>query len=213
MGKFTYLDFIRAMQNNDTIQLIGEIDINLLKSNKVESLNYSFPLIERMILEIYKLVPESDVEHYEQGIMKTPISIIDNNVEVLPANTVNIIKRIYGDDGIRNKLFHVKSEIINIEVSFEEVNVGIPLNTVSISSSVKSFTLPVNRHSVSLIASCSSSSPCKNLTTSLASAFWASLFSGSVFTFSSKSFISSCDRKVNTFRYSTTFESSVFTRY
>ena len=54
--------------------------------------------------------------------MKTPISIIDNNVEVLPENTVNIIKRIYGDDGIRNKLFHVKSEIINIEVSFEEIN-------------------------------------------------------------------------------------------
>ena len=91
MGKFTYLDFIRAIQNNDTIQLIGKIDINLLKSNKVESLNYSFPLIERMILEIYKLVPESDVEHYEQGIMKTPISIIDNNVEVLPENTVKSI--------------------------------------------------------------------------------------------------------------------------
>ena len=78
---------------------------------------------------------------------------------------------------------------------------------------IVSFTLPVNRHSVSLIASCSSSSPCKNLTTSLASAFWASLFSGSVFTFSSNLFISSCDRNVNTFRYSTTFESSVFTRY
>ena len=69
MVKFTYLDLIRAIQNNDTIQLIGEIDIDLLNSNKVESLNYSFPLIERMILEIYKLVPESDVEHYEQGIM------------------------------------------------------------------------------------------------------------------------------------------------
>ena len=103
--------------------------------------------------------------------------------------------------------------IIFIIVSFEEVNVGIPLNTVSISSSVKSFTLPVNRHSVSLIASCSSSSPCKNLTTSLASAFWASLFSGCVFVISSNLSISSWDKKVNTFRYSTTFESSVFTRY
>ena len=122
MVKFTYLDFVRAIQNNDTIQLLGKIDIDLLKSNKVESLNYSFPLIERMILEIYKLVPESDVEHYEQEIMKTPISIIDNNVEVLPENTINTIKRIYGDDGIRNKLFHVKSEIVSIEVSFEEIN-------------------------------------------------------------------------------------------
>lgn len=122
MVKFTYLDLIRAIQNNDTIQLIGEIDIDLLNSNKVESLYYSFPLIERMVLEIYKLVPESDVEHYEQGIMKTPISIIDNNVKVLPENTVNIIKQIYGDYGIRNKLFHVKSEFINIEVSFEEIN-------------------------------------------------------------------------------------------
>lgn len=122
MVKFTYLDFIKAIQNNDTIKLIGDIDVDLLRLNKIESLNYSFPLIERMILEIYKLVPESDVEHYEQGVMKTPISIIDNNIEVLPENTVNIIKRIYGDDGIRNKLFHVKSEVINIEVSFEETN-------------------------------------------------------------------------------------------
>ena len=122
MVKFTYLDFIKAIQNNDTIKLIGDIDVDLLRLNKIESLNYSFPLIERMILEIYKLVPESDVEHCEQGVMKTPISIIDNNIEVLPENTVNIIKRIYGDDGIRNKLFHVKSEVINIEVSFEETN-------------------------------------------------------------------------------------------
>lgn len=122
MVKFTYLDFIKAIQNNDTIKLIGDIDVDLLRLNKIESLNYSFPLIERMILEIYKLVPESDVEHYEQGVMKTPISIIDNNIEFLPENTVNIIKRIYGDDGIRNKLFHVKSEVINIEVSFEETN-------------------------------------------------------------------------------------------
>lgn len=122
MVRLTYLDFIKAIQNSDTINLIGDIDVDLLKLNKIESLNYSFPLIERMILEIYKLVSESDVEHYEQGIMKTPISIIDNNIEVLPENTINIIKRIYGDDGIRNKLFHVKSEVINIEVSFEEIN-------------------------------------------------------------------------------------------
>ena len=122
MVRLTQLDFIKAIQNSDTINLIGDIDVDLLKLNKIESLNYSFPLIERMILEIYKLVPESDVEHYEQGIMKTPISIIDNNIEVLPENTINIIKRIYGDDGIRNKLFHVKSEVINIEVSFEEIN-------------------------------------------------------------------------------------------
>lgn len=122
MDKFTYLDNIIKIQNNDTIQLIGRIDIDLLNINRIESLNYSLPLIERMILEIYKLVPESDVENYEQGIMKTPISILDNNAEVLPESIVNIIKRIYGDDGIRNKLFHVKSETINITVSFEEIN-------------------------------------------------------------------------------------------
>lgn len=122
MGKFTYLDFVKVIQNDDTIKLIGKIDIDFLKSNKVETLNYSFPLIERMILEIHKLVPESDVEHYEQGIMKTPISIIDNNFEVLPESTIIIIKKLYGDDGIRNKLFHVKSEIVDIEVSFSEIN-------------------------------------------------------------------------------------------
>ena len=50
MVKFTYLDFIKAIQNNDTIKLIGDIDVDLLRLNKLERLNYSFPLIESMIL-------------------------------------------------------------------------------------------------------------------------------------------------------------------
>ncbi len=122
MARFTYIDLIKAIQNEETASLIGKIDIDVLKNNSIMSLYYSLPLIERMILEIYKLIPESDVEHYEQGVMKTPISIIDNNIEVLPVNTVDIIKRIYGDDGVRNKLFHIKSGEIKFEISFEEIN-------------------------------------------------------------------------------------------
>lgn len=123
MVKLTYVDFIKAIQNEETTKLIGKIDFELLNSKKLESLYYSFPLIERMVLEIYKLVPDSDVEHYEQGIMKTVISIIDNNkIGVLPQNTINIIKKYFCDSGLRNELFHVKDEVINIEVSFDEIN-------------------------------------------------------------------------------------------
>jgi hypothetical protein len=122
MLKINYLDLISAIQNQETIKIIGAIDTNILNTQVIESLYYSLPLIERMVLEIYKLVPEADVEHYEQGTMKTISSIIENNIQVIPENTISLIKDIYGEDGIRNKLLHNKSETISIEVSFEKIN-------------------------------------------------------------------------------------------
>ena len=36
MVKFTYLDFIKAIQNNDTIKLIGDIDVDLLNDDELK---------------------------------------------------------------------------------------------------------------------------------------------------------------------------------
>ena len=56
--------------------------------------------------------------------MKTINSILEHNenLEIIPTEIAKIIQKYFKDDGIRNKLFHVKSEVINIEVSFEEIN-------------------------------------------------------------------------------------------
>lgn len=121
MVRFTYL---KTLQDNNTKSIIGEIDIELLNFRTIESLYYGFPLIERMVLEIYKLVPDADIEHYEQGINRTLLSIIDRNkgIQVIPKNTIDILNRYYGDNGLRNQLLHPNKDIIDIKVSFEEVN-------------------------------------------------------------------------------------------
>ena len=79
MDKEVHIAVIKYFENDETKRVIGQIDVDILYEEKVECLYYIFPLIERMVLEIFKLVPESDVEYIEQGIMKTPISIIENN--------------------------------------------------------------------------------------------------------------------------------------
>ena len=124
MDKLLYTEFIEIYEDVDTISLIGKIDTKFLSQNRIETLYYSFPLIEKMVLEIYKLVPESDIEHYEQGIMRTIRAIIDNNkqLEVLPRYIIKIIEKYFDDDGIRNKIFHIKSENLTIEVNFNEIN-------------------------------------------------------------------------------------------
>lgn len=124
MDKLLYADFIEIYEDTETIRLIGKIDTKFLKQNRIETLYYSFPLIERIVLEIYKLVPEADIEHYEQGIMRTVMAIINNNkqLEVLPRYTIEIIERYFGDDGIRNKLFHIRNENVTVKVNFREIN-------------------------------------------------------------------------------------------
>lgn len=123
MDKEIYIAFIKYFENDETKRVIGQIDVEILHEEKVECLYYIFPLIEKMILEIFKLVPESDVEYIEQGIMKTPISIIENNdsSEVLPSYIIDIIKKYYKEDGPRNKLLHIGNAEITVNVSFNEL--------------------------------------------------------------------------------------------
>ncbi len=122
MDKITYIDLIRAVQSSNTIKIVGKIDTDLLEKEGIPSLYYSIPLIEKLILEIYKLIPESDVEHNEQGIMRTPDGILNINKNVLPDKTTEYIEEIFGESGIRNKLFHVVTNPKNIKVSFQKID-------------------------------------------------------------------------------------------
>lgn len=124
MDRLKYLDSIKENQNEKTINLVGDIDIDLLNNQIVETLYYAFPLIERLILEIYKQIPDADVEQYEQGTSKTILSIINNNkVNIIPEYVKELIFKYYdGDDSLRNQLFHPKEGVVNIKVSFEETN-------------------------------------------------------------------------------------------
>lgn len=124
MVKFTYIDFIKAIENENTKKIIGSIDIEILKTNSIESLYYSFPLIERITLEIFKLIPDSNVEHIEQGTMKTIKEIIEENNKcfVIPEETHNKILNYYGDNGIRNDLFHPHDEVFSATINFNEIN-------------------------------------------------------------------------------------------
>ena len=72
---------------------------------------------------------------------------------------------------------------------------------------------PLNKASVILSAFKYSSSPCKSVINSLASVFWASLSSGFSIWFFITSSISSLDKNVNTFKYSSTFSSDEFIKY
>ena len=124
MARFTYLDLIKAIEDEQTINIVGNIDTDFLSNKIVENLYYSFPLIERLILEIYKQIPDADVEQYEQGTSKTILSIINHNkVDIIPEYIKNLIYKYYdGDDSLRNQLFHPKEDVFNINVSFEEIN-------------------------------------------------------------------------------------------
>ena len=124
MIRFTYLDLIKAIEDEQTINIVGNIDTDFLSNKIVENLYYSFPLIERLILEIYKQIPDADVEQYEQGTSKTILSIINHNkVDIIPEYIKNLIYKYYdGDDSLRNQLFHPKEDVVNINVSFEEIN-------------------------------------------------------------------------------------------
>lgn len=121
MYRKDYEIIIDELQNDETIKLIGKIDIDEIRKNSVGSLYYEFPLIERLVLEIYKLLPLSDVEFYQQGTMRTIMEIIKKDSHnYFSENLVNLLEKYFGDNGLRNKLFHVRDDVGTININQDE---------------------------------------------------------------------------------------------
>ena len=121
--QISYIDLIKGIENEKTKELIGKIDCDSLLETNGDNLLYMFPLIERMVLEIYKLNPESNIEDFKQGIMKTTNSIFESNIELelLPDNLIGLIKSYFEEDGTRNKIFHVNYDSSNLLINYREL--------------------------------------------------------------------------------------------
>ena len=127
MIKIKNSEFIKLFESDITILKVGKIDMEVIYDESFYSLYYKFPLIERLVLEIYKLIPGTNIEMYEQGTMKTINSIINNNKEfnlILPDLKEMIDRYFYdSDDSPRNKIFHlIGDETLEVKVDFEDIN-------------------------------------------------------------------------------------------
>ncbi len=121
----TYIDIIKGIEDATTEKIIGKIKTELLNIKTVENLYYVFPLIERMVLEIYRLVPGANIEQFDKKTMKTINSILEHNknLEIIPTEIAKIIQKYFKDDGIRNKLFHVSLERqFKFKINIKEIN-------------------------------------------------------------------------------------------
>lgn len=112
MDEKEFKKLVQKYQNSETEKIIGKIDIDLLTSGNLRLLNYAFPLIERIVIEIFKLIPDSHVEKYEQGILKTIIAVIDynNKDNVIPKEIEEKIRLYFEGECLRNTLFHPNDE-------------------------------------------------------------------------------------------------------
>lgn len=127
MIKIKNSEFIRFFESEITISKIGKIDMEVIEDKSYYSLYYKFPLIERLVLEIYRSVPGTNIEKYEQGTMKTINSIIKSNsaLELIPQNIIEKINVYFNekDDSPRNVVFHEWGENEKkVVVNFEEIN-------------------------------------------------------------------------------------------
>ena len=116
---------IKAIENESTERIVGKIKVDLLNTKVAENLYYIFPLIERMVLEIYKLVPGANIEQYEKKVMKTINSILkqNENLYIIPIELSKTIQDYFKEDGLRNKLFHVNSKKqVIFQTNIDELN-------------------------------------------------------------------------------------------
>lgn len=123
--KITYVNMIKAIENESTERIVGKIKVDLLNTKVAENLYYIFPLIERMVLEIYKLVPGANIEQYEKKVMKTINSILkqNENLYIIPIELSKTIQDYFKEDGLRNKLFHVNSKKqVIFQTNIDELN-------------------------------------------------------------------------------------------
>lgn len=120
------IELIKENENQNTISAIGKIDFKTLEKMDINDLLYIFPLIERMVIEVYKLIPGAIVEVNSQGTIKTITQVIKDNETIGIKKISEKIRKIvffYYDDinSLRNILFHPKKEAITIQYNKNEI--------------------------------------------------------------------------------------------
>ncbi len=120
------IELIKENENQNTISAIGKIDFKSLEKMDINDLLYIFPLIERMVIEVYKLIPGAIVEVNSQGTIKTITQIIKDNEAIGIKKISEEVRKIvffYYDDinSLRNILFHPKKETITIQYNKNDI--------------------------------------------------------------------------------------------
>ena len=96
---------IKQVENNDTEEKFGKIDINHVNLHSLGSLYYLFPLIERIVIEIFDFIPEANIEVSNQGTYKTMSEIIKGNT-IFDVEINSLLIEYYSDNGVRNTIIH-----------------------------------------------------------------------------------------------------------
>lgn len=111
---------IKQIENNDTEEKFGKIDINHVNLHSLGSLYYLFPLIERIVIEIFDFIPEANIEVSNQGTYKTMSEIIKNNT-IFDVEINSLLIEYYSDNGVRNTIIHNNKNNFPISITFENL--------------------------------------------------------------------------------------------
>ena len=107
------IDSIRKKYMSLDVNKIGYIDIDSIDRycDNPKVLYYLFPVIEKVLLEILKCYPFASPEIKNQGSYRPMNSLLNDDFIVelemhLPSEMVRFLKDVYGNNGLRDKLFH-----------------------------------------------------------------------------------------------------------
>lgn len=106
---------------------VGElIDLkypNLFDLVEVEVLYYLFPLLERLLVEIISFSNLINIEHQDQGSIRTinSILIMDEMYSYLPMKELTFLREMYKSEGLRNFMSHYE-ENGTFEVAIADIN-------------------------------------------------------------------------------------------
>ena len=108
---------IKQIENNDIEEKFGKIDINHINLHSLGSLYYLFPLIERIVIEIFDFIPEANIEVSDQGTYKTMSEIIKDNT-IFDVEINSLLIEYYSDNGVRNTIIHNNKNNFPISITF-----------------------------------------------------------------------------------------------
>ncbi|RHM62801.1 hypothetical protein [Coprobacillus sp. AF33-1AC] len=120
-----YDDFFQKCHTKELDNFIHEDDILLFKSNNIAVLYYFFPLIERLAIELLDLTSLVNIEHKDQGTIRTVNSLLhqEKTKEILGNSLIKKLEKYFKDDGIRNKIMHYNNDINKIQIDKEDMQI------------------------------------------------------------------------------------------